>query len=139
MSVPTFNDQDVHKIAVDATKSPEDAVTAYYTYIMARDLEHGFALLSSEYLAYTSFEEWTARFTDILYIDVVKTQMLEDSDDTVFIKFVTKTWTGAEAIYKYYEGVWVTKLEGDTYKMRRSMIKEVADPAWDWEWTGIEI
>jgi hypothetical protein len=57
MSVPTFNDQDVHKIAVDATKSPEDAVTAYYTYIMARDLERGFALLSSEYLAYTSFEE----------------------------------------------------------------------------------
>lgn len=95
-------------------------------------------MLSSEYLAYTNLEEWTERFTDILYIDVVKTQMLEDSDDTVFIKFVTKTWTGSEAIYKYYEGVWVTKLEDGIYKMRRSMIKEVDDPPWDWPNTGPE-
>lgn len=137
-SINKFSDLDVKKIAVDPSKSPEDGVKAYYTYIMARDLQKGFGLLSSEYLAYTNMAEWTARFTDILSIDVVQTQMVPGTKDTVFVKFITKTWTGSEAVFKYYEGVWVTKLEDGVYKMRRSMIKEVADPPYDWQWTGPE-
>lgn len=138
MSIPGFTDKDVKKIIVDPTKSPEDAVIAFYTYIMARDMQRGFDLLSQEYLAYTTYDEWTARFFDILDIEVVLTEMVPGAKDTVFIKFVTKTWTGSEAIYKFYEGVWVTKLEDDTYKMRRSMIKEVLDPPSDWPYTGPE-
>lgn len=134
----SFTDLDVQKLTVDPSLSPMDGVKAYYAYIMARDLPKGFGLLSSEYLAYTSLEEWTARFTDILDIEVVLTQMVPGEKNTVFVKFVTKTWTGREAIYKFYEGVWVTKLEDGVYKMRRSMIKEVADPASDWPYTGPE-
>jgi hypothetical protein len=137
-SIPSFTDKNVKKIVVDPTKSPEDAVKAFYTHIMARDMQSGYNLLSEEYLAYTSYEEWTNRFFDILYVDVVLTEMVPNVKDTVFVKFITKSWTGSEVMYKYYEGVWVTKLEGDTYKMRRSMIKEVLDPAYDWYYSGPE-
>lgn len=134
----SFTDVDVEKIEVDATRSPEDAVIAFYTYIKARDMLSGFNLLSEEYLAFTSYAEWTSRFTDILDIRVFKTEMVQGAKDTVFVKFATKSWTGTEAVHKYYEGVWVTKKEGDTYKMRRSMIKEVLDPSSDWYYTGPE-
>ena len=135
-SMYKFSDIDVKKIAVDPTLSPEDAVKAFYTYIMARDMLSGFNLLSQEYLAFTTYAEWTSRFKDILDIQVFFTQMVPGAKDTVFVKFATKAWTGTEAIYKYYEGTWVTKLEGDTYKMRRSMIKEILDPPWDWQFSN---
>lgn len=136
--IANFSAQDVALIEVDASLSPEDGVKAFYTYIMARDLQNGFALLSSEYLHYTTYAEWTSRFHDILSIDVVLTQLVEDEPDTVFVKFITKTWTGSEVNYKYYEGIWVTKLEDGLYKMRRSLIKEVSDPPWDWYYPGPE-
>ncbi len=137
-AISKFTDKDVKKIVVDPTKSPEDAVIAFYTYIMARDMQNGYDLLSQEYLAYTTYDEWTSRFFDILDIQVVLTEMVPKAKDTVFVKFITKSWTGSEVVYRYYEGVWVTKLEGDTYKMRRSMIKEVLDPPYDWYYSGPE-
>lgn len=138
MSIINFTDKDVKKIEVDPSKSPEDGVIAFYTYIKARDMKKGFELLSDEYLQKTNHEEWTSRFTDILDIDVVLTELVPDELNTVFVKFVTKVWTGSEAMYHYYEGVWVTVLEDDVYKMRRSMIKEVDDPSWEWYYSGPE-
>lgn len=105
---------------------------------MARDMQSGYNLLSEEYLAYTSYDEWTNRFIDILNVDVILTEMVPKAKDTVFVKFVTKTWSGSEVEYKFYEGVWVTKLEDGIYKMRRSMIKEVLDPPYDWYYSGPE-
>lgn len=138
MSIINFTDKDVKKIEVDPSKSSEDGVIAFYTYIKARDMIKGYDLLSKEYLQKTDYEEWTSRFTDILDIDVVRTELVPDELNTVFVKFVTKVWTGSEAMYHYYEGVWVTVLEDDVYKMRRSMIKEVDDPPYSWYWTGPE-
>lgn len=135
---PTFSSEGLKTISVDPTLSPEDGVKAFYTYLAARDMQSSFDLLSKEYLNFTDINEWSARFTDILDINVLHTEGVEDLPDTVFVKFITKTWTGTEVVYKFYEGVWVTKLEDSVYKMRRSMIKEVADPPWDWQYTGPE-
>lgn len=135
---PTFSSEGLETISVDPTLSPEDGVIAFYTYLATRDMQSSFGLLSQEYLNFTNIAEWSARFTDILDIDVVYTGVVEGSHDTVFVKFITRTWTGSEVVYKFYQGVWVTKLEDGIYKMRRSMIKEVADPPWDWEWSGQE-
>lgn len=130
--LPSFTDQEVTKIEVDPTLSPEESVKAFYTYLKARRMEDGFALLSEEYLQKTNFEEWTNRFTDILDVDVILSESHEDTDDTAFVKFSTKNWNDGEVDYHYYEGTWQTVLEDGVYKMRRSNIKEVSDPSWDW-------
>ncbi|OGC59945.1 hypothetical protein A3A70_02875 [candidate division WWE3 bacterium RIFCSPLOWO2_01_FULL_42_11] len=130
--VPDFTDQNVTKIEVDPSISPEEAVRAFYTYLKARRMEDGFNLLSEEYLKKTNFEEWTNRFTDILDVDVIKSEKYEDTKDTAFVKFSTKNWNDGEADYHYYEGTWQTIEEDGVYKMLKSNIKEVTDPAWEW-------
>lgn len=130
--LPSFTDQEVTKIEVDPSLSPEESVKAFYTYLKARRMEDGFGLLSEEYLQKTNFDEWTNRFTDILDVDVILSEPYENSKDIAFVKFSTKNWNDGEVDYHYYEGTWQTVLEDGVYKMRKSNIKEVNDPGWDW-------
>lgn len=127
-----LTDQEITKIEVDPTKSPTDAVFAFYTYLKARQMEKGFELLSSKYLEKTNFTEWTNRFTDILDVDVISVKMHDNSNDTVFVKFGTTNWVDNEAEYHYYEGTWQTILENGIYKMNKSKIIEVDDPDYSW-------
>ena len=106
--IPDFTDQEIVKINVDPSLSPEEAVRAFYTYLKARRMEDGFNLLSEYYLRNTNIEEWTSRFTDILDVDVIKTEAVEGVDGQVFVKFSTKNWNGGEVQYHYYEGTWDT-------------------------------
>lgn len=130
--IPSFTDQSITKIEVDPSLSPEEAVKAFYTYLKARRMEDGFNLLSEEYLKKTSFEEWTSRFTDILDVDIIKSERLEKTKDTAFVKFSTKNWVDGEAEMHYYEGTWQTVKEDGVYKMLKSKIKEVEKPGWQW-------
>lgn len=132
--IPQFTDQDIEKIEVDPSKSPEEAVKAFYTYIKIRRMEDGFNLLSREYLKKTNFEEWTSRFKDVLDVTVVKVEKVEGSKDTVFVKFWTKNWVNQEVEIRYYEGTWQTVFEDGVYKMLRSKILEVQNPSWSWFW-----
>ena len=127
-----LTDQEITKIEVDPTKSPEEAVLAFYTYLKARQMEKGYNLLSSKYLEKTNSTEWTSRFTDILDVDVISTEKYENTDDTVFVKFETTNWVDGEAEYHYYEGTWETVIEEGIYKMNKSKIKEVNDPDYSW-------
>ncbi len=131
-AVPSFTDQNITKIQVDPSESPEKAVEAFYTYLKARRMQDGFNLLSTDYLKKTNYEEWTNRFTDILDVDVIHTEPFENSDDTVFVKFSTKNWNDGEVDYHYYEGTWQTIKEDGVYKMLKSKILEVDNPEWDW-------
>lgn len=130
--LPTFTDQEIAKITVDPTKSPADAVTAFYTYLKARRMEDGFKLLSTEYLKKTDFQEWTNRFTDILDVEIFKSETFENSKDTAFVKFATKNWVDNEVEVHYYEGTWQTIEEDGMYKMLKSKIIEVDEPGWEW-------
>ncbi len=130
--VATFTDQQVKKISVDPSVSPEEAVKGFYTYLKARRMEDGFKLLSQEYLKKTNFEEWTNRFTDILDVDVVLTKPYENTKDTAFVKFSTKNWNNGEVQIHYYEGIWQTELENGVYKMLKSNIKEIENPDYSW-------
>ena len=130
--VPDFTDQNVTKIEVDPSISPEEAVKAFYTYLKARRMQEGFDLLSEEYLKKTNFEEWTNRFTDILDVDVIKSERFENTKDTAFVKFSTKNWVDGEAEMHFYEGTWQTVKEDGVYKMLKSKILEVENPGWDW-------
>lgn len=130
--IPSFTDQNITKIEVDPSKSPEDAVRAFYTYLKARRMQDGFDLLSEEYLRKTNFQEWTSRFKDILDVDVIKSERFENSKDTAFVKFSTKNWIEGEAKEHFYEGTWATVLEDGIYKMRKSNIKEIENPDYLW-------
>ena len=130
--IPGFTDQEIIKIVVDPSVSPEEAVKAFYTYLKARRMEDGFRLLSKEYLQKTNFEEWTSRFKDILDVDVIKSERYEKTKDTAFVKFSTKNWVDGEAEFHFYEGTWKTIKEDGVYKMLKSKIKEVEKPGWDW-------
>lgn len=129
--LPDFTDQEIAKINVDPSASPEEAVRAFYVYLKARRMQDGFDLLSEEYLKKTNFEEWTNRFTDILDVDVILSEPYEDTNDTAFVKFGTKNWNDGEVEYHYYEGTWQTIEEDGVYKMLKSKIKEVENPGWD--------
>lgn len=130
--IPKFTDQEISKINVDPSKSPEEAVRAFYTYLKARRMEDGFKLLSREYLKKTNFEEWTNRFTDILDVTILKSERLEKTTDTAFVKFITKNWVDNEAEFHFYEGTWKTVMEDGVYKMLKSKIMEVENANMDW-------
>jgi hypothetical protein len=130
--IPNFTDQDVQKIDVDPSKSPEASVYAFYTYLKARRMEDGFNLLSSEYVKNTSFEEWTNRFRDILDVDIFTSKKYLYTNDTAFVKFSTKNWVNEEVEYHFYEGTWVTVFEDGVYKMNEADIVEVYNPGYEW-------
>ena len=128
---PDFTDEDVAKIEVDPSKTPEEAVKAFYTYLKVRKMDKGFNLLSTNYLERTDYDEWTNRFTDILDVEIYSIKADPYNPDRVFIKFETKNWVDPEVEYHYYQGYWRTVFEDGIYKMHSSNIKEV-DPEWDW-------
>ncbi|MFA6522714.1 MAG: serine protease [Patescibacteria group bacterium] len=131
-AIPQMTDKDIAKITLDPSKSPEEAVAAFYTYLKARRMEDGFKLLSSTYLQKTNFQEWTSRFTDILDVYVIKTEKVPGSKDTVFVKFATQNWVDQEIDDHYYEGTWQTIREDGVFKMLKSKILEVETPGTDW-------
>lgn len=132
--IPNMTDADITKVELHPEKSPAEAVFAFYTYIGARNMQEGFKLLSSTYLQKTNFEEWTTRFKNIVNIKVIKTEMVEGSSNTVFVKFLTDTWVNDDLETHYYEGTWVTIKEDGVYKMLKSKILEVDNPDYAWFW-----
>lgn len=137
--MPEFTENGVVKIEVDPTFSPQDSVTAYYTYLKARRMDEGFGLLSRDYLQKTNIHEWSRRFEDIIDVEVFSATPYEDTDDTVFVKFSTKNWNDGEVDYHFYEGTWQTVLEDGVYKMLRSNIKEIEEPDLEWFYEGEDV
>jgi hypothetical protein len=130
--VSTFTDLGIKKINVNPSISPAEAVKAFYTYLKARRMEDGFKLLSQEYLKKTNFQEWTNRFTDIIDVNIIKSENYQDTEDTAFVKFGTKNWNNGEVDMHYYEGTWQTVKEDGVYKMLKSKILEVENPDNSW-------
>ncbi len=132
LDTPNFSDAHIKKIDVDPSKSPEEAVRAYYTYLKARRMDQGFNLLSRGYKQKSTLEEWTNRFKDILDVDVIKTELVSGTDDAVSVKFTTKNWVDGEAIVHYYEGTWKMVKEDGVYKILSGKINEVVNPDPSW-------
>ena len=130
--IPKLTDQEIKKVSVDPSVSPEEAVRAYYTFLKARKMKEGFNLLSSEYLQRTNFEEWTNRFKDILDVEIFKSERFQNSKDTAFVKFSTKNWVEGEVAFHYYEGTWVMILENGVFKIKNGRIFEVDNPGDLW-------
>jgi hypothetical protein len=130
--ISTFTDEEIEKIEVNPSLSPEEAVKAFYTYLKARKMKEGFNLLSKEYLKKTNFEEWTNRFKDVLDVTVIKSERYKNTKDTAYVKFWTKNWVDGELETHYYEGIWQTVFEDGVYKILKGKILEVENPSFDW-------
>jgi len=81
---------------------------------------------------FTNFDEWTARFPDVIDVEAYRTRLVERSKDTVFVKFAPRNWVNNDTEVHYYEGIWQTVLEDGKYKMLKSQIKEAVDPDCSW-------
>lgn len=127
-----FTDEDIEKIEVDPSASPEEAVKAFYIYLKARKMKEGFNLLSEEYLKNTNFEEWSSRFDNVIDVNVIKSEKYKNTKDTVFVKFATQSWVGGEVAVHYYEGTWTMVKEDGVYKIQKGKILEVDNAGNDW-------
>lgn len=123
----SFTDSDIKKTEFDPSKSPEDAVSAYYSYLQSRQMKKGYGLLSSLYLQYTTLEEWTNRFRDVLDVNILSAERYNKTRDTVYVEFQTKNWVNGEVEVHSYQGTWETVLEDGVYKLQRSNIEEIDD------------
>lgn len=137
-SVYGFTDTKITKLDLHPEESPIAAVDAFYSYLMLRRMTPAYDLLSKSYQENATYDEWTSRFSDILSVQIIKTELVKGEKDKVFVKFITRNWVSDSIDLHYYEGVWVTKLEEGVYRLTRSMIKEVDNPPSDWDTTGPE-
>ncbi len=127
-----FTDTEQTKVQLDPSKSPEEAVRTFYTYLKTRRMEDGFNLLSNDAKAKTNFQEWTGRYPDVIDVYVYKVEIVPRSKDTVFIKFMTRNWVNNDDTVHYYEGTWQTVKENGKFKLFKSKIKEVLNPESMW-------
>ena len=132
----SLTDDDITKIYLNPSDSPEESVKAFYTYLKVRDMEKGFNLLSEEYLKKTDFNEWTNRFTDIIDVYIYETKKADWPPNTVYVRFKTKNWDGEEVNFHFYEGTWETIFEDGVYKMLMADIVEVDKPNYKWFWSS---
>ena len=139
-SFASFTTNKIAKIEFHPEESPEKAVEAFYNYLKVRRMTDAYDLLSDSYQANATYDEWFARFTPIISVDVLKTELVKGAKNinTVFVKFMTRNWVNNAPSVHYYEGTWVTVFEDGMYRLSRSMIKEVEDPPYDWPYTGPE-
>lgn len=120
-----FNDKP-EKITLKPGTSPMASVYAYYYLLKARDTKGCYDLLSSYYKTKSSYEEWTARFPNVISVEIFAVQ--EIKPDLVYVFFRMSEWINDEQGTFYYEGTWETVKEGAVYHLNKSHIVELQGP-----------
>lgn len=110
------------KFALKPGVTPKDSVYAYYYLLKARDTKGCYGLLSSNYKTKSTYEEWTARFPNVISVEVFNVE--EIKPNLVYVTFGMSEWVNGEQSRKTYEGTWETVKEGDVYHLNKSYIIE---------------
>jgi len=111
------------KIKLEPGATPEASVYAYYYLLKARDTKGCYGLLSASYKTRSTYEEWTARFPNVISVEVLYVK--EIKPNLVYVMFGMAEWVNGEQVRKLYEGTWETVKEGDAYHLTRSYIVEL--------------
>lgn len=111
------------KIKLEPGTTPEASVYAYYYLLKARDTKGCYDLLSASYKTRSTYEEWTARFPNVISVEIFHVE--EIKPNLVYVAFGMAEWVNGEQSRKTYEGTWETVKEGDAYHLSRSYITEV--------------
>lgn len=120
-----FNDKP-EKITLKPGASPMASVYAYYYLLKARDTKGCYDLLSSYYKTKSSYEEWTARFPNVISVEIFNVE--EIKPNLVYVFFRMSEWINDEQGIFYYEGTWETVKEGTVYHLNKSHIVELQGP-----------
>lgn len=115
--------EEPEKIKLEPGATPEASVYAYYYLLNARDTKGCYGLLSESYKTRSSYEEWTARFPNVIGVDVF--YVTEIKPNLVYVMVGMAEWVNGEQVRKLYEGTWETVKEGDSYHLKRSYIIEL--------------
>lgn len=110
------------KLKLEPGATPEASVYAYYYLLKARDTKGSYDLLSAGYKTRSTYEEWTARFPNVIGVEAFGVQ--EIKPNLVYVVFVMSEWVDGERKAKLYEGTWQTIKEGEAYHLNRSYILE---------------
>jgi S1-C subfamily serine protease len=120
---PSVFNEKPEKIKLEPGATPEASVYAYYYLLKARDTKGCYGLLSSNYKTKSTYEEWTARFPNVISVEVFYVE--EIKPNLVYVTFGMSEWVDGEQTRKLYEGTWETVKEGDAYHLTRSYITEI--------------
>ena len=123
LAVSYPHNEEPEKIKLEPGATPEASVYAYYYLLKARDTKGCYGLLSSRYKINSSYEEWTARFPNVISVEVYDVK--EIKPNLVYVTFDMSEWVDGEQNYSSYEGTWETVKEGDAYHLNRSHIVEL--------------
>ena len=118
-----FGKEEPEKIKLEPGATPEASVYAYYYLLKARDTKGCYGLLSESYKTRSTYEEWTARFPNVISVEVYYVK--EIKPNLVYVSFDMSEWVDGEQNYSSYEGTWETVKEGDAYHLSRSYIVEL--------------
>jgi len=120
---PTTFNEVPEKIILEPGATPEASVYAYYYLLKARDTKGCYGLLSESYKTRSTYGEWTARFPNVISVEVLYVK--EIKTNLVYVMFGMAEWINGERKEKLYEGTWETVKEGDAYHLTRSYIVEL--------------
>jgi len=120
-----FSKEEPEKIKLEPGATPEASVYAYYYLLKARDTKGCYGLLSTSYKTRSTYEEWTARFPNVISVEILYVK--EIKPNLVYVMFGMTEWIDGERVAKLYEGTWETVKEGDAYHLSRSYIVELED------------
>jgi len=112
-----------YPVKLNPGSSPQESVFAYYYLLKARDTASCYDLLSDNYKKKSTYQEWTARFPEV--IDVVVIAAKEIRKDLVYVLFGMAEWVDGEQVRRIYEGTWETVKQGDEYLLNRSNITQI--------------
>ena len=124
--------KDVERIEFQPNESPLEAVRAFYNYQKARKLEEAYQLVSHHYLKGMEYAEWKEGYAHVVDVYLVESRAVEGTDDTIFVKVISKDLIDEQLVRRFYEGTWIVKKEGNQWKLWEPDIHEVTDPGWDW-------
>jgi hypothetical protein len=124
--------KDVKQIVFEPDKGPWETVEAFYNYVKIRKMEEAFGLLSDNYKAGYSFENWKKGYEPNLDTSLVSLVADPEKDNVILVKLSTKDMIGDEIVVKYFEGYWeVRKIDGK-WQLWDPEIKEIKDPDYFW-------
>jgi hypothetical protein len=124
--------KDVKKTVFEPNKNALEAVRAFYNYLKARQLKKAFKLLSDNFTAGFTFEQWRRGYREMLDTTIVIIRPDKRIANRICIKLSSKDLVEDEIIYKYFEGYWDVRQVNGKWLLWNPQMEEVKDPEKSW-------
>ena len=124
--------KDVEKLDLDPSKSPLDAVQAFYGYVKTRKLSDAFDLLSDNFKKGYRYTTWKKGYDSLLDTSVLAIHTDLVDPDKINVRLSTKDFIDGDIVYKYFEGSWSIVEKDGKYLLDSAEIEDVGNPSYEW-------